>query len=115
MLVVKLLSRVRLFSDPMDYIACQAPLSMGFPRQEYWNEWSFPSPGIFPTQGLNPHLLQLLHRQAGSLLLVPPRKPTRHLHIYVFKAQLLSFIQLHSKIPLDLGQIQGAHFYTGEE
>ena len=28
--------------------------------------------GIFPTQGLNLHLL---HRQMGSLLLVPPRKP----------------------------------------
>ena len=23
--------------DPMDYIACQAPLSMGFSRQEYWS------------------------------------------------------------------------------
>ena len=25
--------------DPMDYIAHQAPLSMGFPRQEYWSEY----------------------------------------------------------------------------
>ena len=31
--------------------------------------------GIFPTQGLNPHLLCLLHWQAGSLPLVPPGKP----------------------------------------
>ena len=31
--------------------------------------------GIFPTQGLNPHLLNLLHWQAGSLPLVPPQKP----------------------------------------
>ena len=31
--------------------------------------------GIFPTQGLNPHLLHLLHWQAGSLPLVPPGKP----------------------------------------
>ena len=30
--------------------------------------------GIFPTQGLNPHLLSLLHWQAGSLTLVPPGK-----------------------------------------
>ena len=30
---------------------------------------------IFPTQGLNPHLLCLLHWQAGSLPLVPPGKP----------------------------------------
>ena len=27
-------------------VACQAPLSLGFPRQEYWNELSFPSPGM---------------------------------------------------------------------
>ena len=31
--------------------------------------------GIFPTQGLNPHLLCLLHWQVGSLPLVPPGKP----------------------------------------
>ena len=75
-----------LYSDPMDYIVRQAPLSMGFPRQEYWSELSFPSPGIFPIQGFNLHLLQLLHWQAGSLLLVLPGKPTCHLYIYIFKA-----------------------------
>ena len=31
--------------------------------------------GIFPTQGSNPHLLCLMHCQAGSLPLVPPGKP----------------------------------------
>ena len=31
--------------------------------------------GIFPTQGSNPHLLHLLHCQAGSLPLAPPGKP----------------------------------------
>ena len=37
----------------------QAPLSMGFPRQEYWSGLPFPSTGrIFPTQELN---LGLLH------------------------------------------------------
>ena len=35
---------------------------------------------IFPTQGLNPHLLYLLHWQVGSLTLVPPGKPhERHI------------------------------------
>ena len=32
--------------------------------------------GIFPTQGLNPHLLSHLHCQVGSLPLVPPVKPS---------------------------------------
>ena len=31
--------------DPMDYTACQAPLSMEFSRQECWSGLPFPSPG----------------------------------------------------------------------
>ena len=31
----------------------QAPLSMGFPRQEYWSGCHFLYQGIFPSQGLN--------------------------------------------------------------
>ena len=38
-------------------IACQASLSMGFPRQEYWSGLHFLLQGIFLTQELNPHLL----------------------------------------------------------
>ena len=40
---VKLLSRVRLFATPWT-VAHQVPLSMGFPRQEYWSGLPFPSP-----------------------------------------------------------------------
>ena len=35
--------------DPMDCIACQAPLSMGFSRQEYWSGCHALLQGIFPT------------------------------------------------------------------
>ena len=38
--------------DPMDYIAYQAPLSMGFSRQEYWIGLSFPSLGDLPGPGI---------------------------------------------------------------
>ena len=38
-------------------VACQAPLSMGFCRQEYWNGLPCSSPGIFLTQGSNPDFL----------------------------------------------------------
>ena len=34
-------------------LACQAPLSMEFSRQEYWSGWPFPYPGDLLTQGLN--------------------------------------------------------------
>ena len=37
--------------------------------------------GIFPTQGLSPCLLCLLHWQANSLPLVPPGKPTLNPHL----------------------------------
>ena len=35
-------------------IACQAPLSMGFSRQEYWSGLPFPSPGDLPNLGIEP-------------------------------------------------------------
>ena len=55
--------------------ACQIPLPMGFSRQKCWSGWPFPVQGIFLTQGSNPHLVQLLLRQADSLPRAPPRKP----------------------------------------
>ena len=39
--------------NPMN-IAYQAPLSMGFPRQEHWNGLPFPSPGDLPDPGIKP-------------------------------------------------------------
>ena len=57
------------------YVACQAPLSMGFSRQEYWSGLTFATPGIFLIQGSNLHLLGLLNWQVSSLPLAPPRKP----------------------------------------
>ena len=38
----------------MDYIVHQVPLSMGFPRQEYWSELTFPSPGDLTESGIEP-------------------------------------------------------------
>ena len=35
-------------------VARQAPLSMGFPRQEYWNGLPFPSPGALPDPEMEP-------------------------------------------------------------
>ena len=33
-------------------VVCQAPLSMGFSRQEYWSGLPFPSPGDLPNPGI---------------------------------------------------------------
>ena len=42
---------VQLFASPWA-VALQAPLSMGFPRQEYWSGLPFPSPGDIPSPGM---------------------------------------------------------------
>ena len=60
LLLCIMLSRVWLVVTPWT-VACQAPLSMGFSRQEHWSGLPFPSPGIFLTQELNLSLLCLLH------------------------------------------------------
>ena len=44
---------VRLFVTPWT-VACQAPLSIGFPRQEYWSSLPFPSPGDLPDPRIEP-------------------------------------------------------------
>ena len=35
-------------------VACQAPLSMEFSRQEYWSGLPFPTPGDLPNPGSEP-------------------------------------------------------------
>ena len=61
-----MLSYIQLFAAPRT-VTHQAPLSIGFSRQEYWSGLPFPPSEIFLTQGSNPHLLCLLDWQADSL------------------------------------------------
>ena len=51
-------------------IAYQGPLSMGFPRQEYWSGLPFPSPGDLPKPGIKPGSPVL---RADTLPSEPPR------------------------------------------
>ena len=63
---------VQLFATPWT-VARQAPLSMGFSRQEYWSGLPFPSPGVgIPDPGIEPTSPAL---QVNSLPSEPPRKP----------------------------------------
>ena len=55
-------------------IVCQAPLSIGFPRQEYWSGLPYPSPGDLPNSGIKPESPTL---QADSLPSEPPRNIIR--------------------------------------
>ena len=52
-------------------VAWQAPLSMGFSRQDYWSGLPFPSPGDLPYPGIEPRSPAL---QADALPSEPPEK-----------------------------------------
>ena len=71
---MKLLSHVQLFETPWT-VAHQAPLSMGFSRQESWSGLPCPPSGDLLDPGNEPHLLHLLIWQASSLPLALSRKP----------------------------------------
>ena len=53
-------------------IAHLVPLSMGFPRKEYWKGLPFPSPADLPDSGIEHHVMSLLYSQADFFL------PLRH-------------------------------------
>ena len=53
--------------DPMD-VAHQTPLSMAFPRQEYWSGLPFPPPGDIPDPRVEPMSPAL----AGGFFTVEP-------------------------------------------
>ena len=48
---VQSLSHVRIFVTPWT-VAHQGPLSMGFPRKEFWSGLPFPSPGDLSDPGI---------------------------------------------------------------
>ena len=74
LLVLNHFNSVRLFVTPWT-VARQAPLPMGFSRQEYQSGLPCPFQGVVLTQGSNLSLLSLPPEQAGSLPLAPPGKP----------------------------------------
>ena len=71
-------SSFRLFAS-LWTVACQAPLSMRFSRQEYWSGLPCPPPGDLPTPGIKP-VSPVLQADTGTfrpLLTQPPGKPIK--------------------------------------
>ena len=66
---------VQLFVTPWT-VAHQAPLSMGFSRQEYWSGFPCPPPEDLPNPGIKPYFLCLLRWQVDSLFTESPGKPS---------------------------------------
>ena len=85
--MLSLLSHVQLIAMPWA-VACQAPLSVGFSRQEYWSGLPSPPPGDFPNQGFEPTSPVAPALQADSLPLSHQGSPLRSwwsLNIYCSK------------------------------
>ena len=80
-----LLNYIQLFCHPWA-ITHQAPLSMGFPRQEYWSGFPFPSPGDL----LNPGIKLMSPALAGRFFTTQPaRKPHSETQIHIKLVQHL--------------------------
>ena len=56
-------------------VACQAPLSVGFPREDYWSALPFPSPGDLPEPGIKPTSLASPALAGRFFTTEPPENP----------------------------------------
>ena len=92
--------QVQLFVNPWT-VAYQAPLSMGFFRQEYWSGLPFPSPGDLPDPGMEPGSTAL---QSDSTLSEPSGKPRSAIHTQVYMYRSAIHISLFFGCPPHLGQ-----------
>ena len=70
MCMLSCFSCVQLFAT-LWTIACQAPLSMGFSRQEYWSGLPCPPPGHLPDRGIEPASLMSPALAGGFFALIP--------------------------------------------
>ena len=70
---------------------CQPPLSMGFPRQEFWSGLPFPSPGDLPDPGMEPMSLAL-----ASIFFItePPGKSESQYLLVINQINMLLFSHL---------------------
>ena len=83
-------------------VAHQAPLSMGFSRQEYWSGLPFPSPGGLPDPGIEPpspalQVDSFSSKPPGELCLLPYRNSDEsifHFYIRVYIATVAKIIPL---------------------
>ena len=85
-------SRVRFFATPRT-VAHQAPLSVGFPRQEHWSGSPCPSPGDLPDLGIEP---------------VSLRSPALAGRFFIARAHLGVCVMFSQE------EIQVIHFWWGE-
>ena len=72
-------------------VAHQAPLSVGFSRQEYWCGLPFPSPGDLPDPGIEPEL------QTDSVQSETPGKPSKLIELVNKLSKVKEIQPVHPK------------------
>ena len=92
-------------------LACQAPVSMGLSRQEYWSGWPFPSPGDLPDPVIEPQspASYLLHLQADSLPLCS-ETPFHNKVIAILYSPFVSYQTFFLHIHIDFNLINASLF-----
>ena len=90
--VLSRFSHVQLFATPWT-IARQAPLSIGFSRQEYWSEVPCPPPGDLPDPGIEPVSLTFPALAGWVFTTIatwtPVSSPGHWEHVWAWALQLL--------------------------
>ena len=84
-------------------VACRAPLSMGFSRQEYWSGLPCPPPGHLPNPGTEPRSPAL---QADSLLSEPLGKP----YLYIVSQFLYIIVYFEVALITERHTLAGARW-----
>ena len=108
-IVIESLSHVRLLCHTMQW-GQPGPLSMGFPRQEYWSEWPFPSPGDLPDPGIQP-ASPALAGKAGALPLSHLGSPNQ---LWKWKSKSLSPARLFATCrTLQLVEFSRPEYWSG--
>ena len=102
------LSYLQLFATQW-IVACQAPLSIGFYRREYWDGLPFPSPGDLADPGIEPMSLMFPAvagmffatesesevTQLGPILCAPMDCSLRGSSVYgIFQARILEWVAI---------------------
>ena len=107
--IVQLLGHVQLFETPQT-VAYQTPLSVGFFRQEYWNELPFPSQWCLPDPGIKSASPAL---PEGLFTADSPGNPPTSIYLYIWMCISSQMALVVKNPPANTGDISDANSILG--